>query len=328
MPTADQEERDRQQPAPGLNVGQAASNTLRPGLTDWSQRDVYDQWLKSVPFQVQAKPWLQANPGVTSWLQEQFWTYRNDPNMINAILYQYDLKPPGGFDDGGGRTFGGGGGRSAAEQEAIDIENAKESIRNQSETLGIVFDEGAITALATTVVKNGWAQDRLTQYIVGAAWNWDGLKDGTLKQQVDQMKVLASDYLLTISDETARSYATRMASGELTMETVNTILREQAKANYRFAAHAIDQGITTKDYLAPSRDFIASELEMNPNDVNLMDQKWLTMLKTTDEKGNERAATLDEMQRAARSDPGYAKTTRAKELASNMAGMLANVFGL
>ena len=217
---------------------------------------------------------------------------------------------------------------SAAEREAIDIENAKAMIRNEAEMLGIVFDDGAVTALATTVVKNQWAPDRLTNYIVGAAENWEALKEGTIKASAQAMKELAGNYLLTVSDDSLRDYAKRMASGELSMETVQSIFKEQAKTNYSWAAGAIDQGITVRDFMLPSRDFLARELELNPNDVDLMDPKWLSMMQVKDEKGQIRAANLNEMQTAARQDPRFAKTTKASEMGSNLALMIRNVFGM
>jgi len=327
-----------QQTRAGLTADQAERDyrTSRPGLLSNTQAAAteYDNFWKSDDVLYNVGPWLLANPEYQKIIKDKVWTYRNsDGEELNAFLFMNDFVNP--FDDpeddggGRGRGGGGGGGRSKEEQELIDIENMKATIKNMSESFGIQFDDGAITALATTVVRNDWAQDRLTNYIVGAVGGeggWDRLKAGSLTKDVDAMKALANDNLLGLSDETARHYAQRIASGELDMDTVRQILRDNAKTSYSWAGPAIDSGISVRDFLMPSRDAIADELEMNANDVDLMDPKWLSMMQVADDKGAVRAATQTELRQRARQDERFKDTTKARDLSADIAGLLRSVF--
>jgi len=310
-------------------IGFQGQNEIRPGQQSGEGADSYDLWWKDHAWEI--SPWIEANPGYGMIIKSKAWELRGSPDAWYDFLYSFDWNVPGDEDGGGGGggggfRGGGGGGMSAAEREAADIENWKVWLRDQSETLGIVFDDGAITAMATTAVKSGWSQDRAINYIAGAAENWDQLKAGTLTVTETNIKKVANDFLLDISDDTAREYARRIATNELTMETVADILRKSARSAYGFAAEAIDEGMSVRDFLLPARDRLARTLELNPADIDLKDSKWLSMMQTTDDKGNVRAASMTELDARARSDDRFKRTKTANDMAANVGALVRDVF--
>lgn len=215
---------------------------------------------------------------------------------------------------------GGGGGASRAQQVAA----AEAAIRNEAGRLGYTgFGDANIKALAQTVVTNNWTGDQLTDYLVtGAASDWGNLTGGALTAGVDAAKALASKQLVEISDTTARQWAARIASGELDQSGLQSLIQAQAAARYGWAADVINKGITVEDYIAPSRDRIAKELELSAESINMMDPKMLSMVTVANDKGETRLANDLEVIKAARRDERWKKTSNARALTASAAVML------
>ncbi len=303
----------------------------RPGLQPDELFYEYDQWFRNTLAGRKARAIADAlgtiDPFYRNDVLDIAWSYRFEPSgdsvnqLLNARGYS-DLLEQLGTGGGGGRGFGGGGGMSKAEQYA----QAEASIRNEVRTLGVGFDDESIKSLARTAVDGRWSAEMLTDYIVAGAGDWSTMQDGQLKATVELVKQLGSRYLTPISEDTAREYATRMASGEMSNETVQMLIANQAKTIFSWLAPQIDQGMTVRDVLLPSRDLIAQELQVAPETVNLMDQKYQQMLRVTD-NGQTRAATLDEVLKQVRTTAEWRKTSRARETASNAVMMLRQAFG-
>lgn len=230
---------------------------------------------------------------------------------------KFGVKPSTFFRSGGGG--GGGGGQSKAQSIAA----AMAAIKNQAAELGLPIDDGTLRSLATTVVNENWSADMLTDHL---------LKDpskitlpGNYAATADQLKGIANRQLVTIADGTAKEWAQRILSGEMSIDTVNNILQQQAASEFGWAADLLASGATMSDILSPARDLLARELELNPNDVNLMDTRWRNMVQVTNTDNSKRAATLTEVVQAARKDTGWAKTANSARMAASVATMLRNV---
>lgn len=218
---------------------------------------------------------------------------------------------------------GGGGGMSRAAQ----IKNLEAEIRNLARTLGVPMDDAQIISTARTAVAGNWSSAMIEDYVVGSTFtDWSQLQEGFLTNTVQQIKQMANSQLVTMSDETAKEYAKRAATSEFNLSTLDSILKEQARQRYSWAAPALDAGMTMADFTRPMRDTIASELEVNPDTVDLMDAKWMDMLQT-DDGGTLRAATQSEIVRRARKLPEFATTGRAAEMSASAATYLRQYLG-
>lgn len=204
------------------------------------------------------------------------------------------------------------------------VEQTAATVMNRARTLGL--PPGNVASIALQATKNGWNTDQQIDALIRQV-NWGTIEAGDLTATRDSVRAIAGDYLVGVSDTTAQQYATRIASGEMSMDGVASAMRQQAKARFGWMASELDQGMTVKDYLAPVRDVIASELEVAPESVNLMDSKWLSMVETRGDDGKPRAATLNEAMLAARAKPEWQSTKRAQEMTTGTMKMITNIFG-
>ena len=200
------------------------------------------------------------------------------------------------------------------------------TVQNRARSLGLPLSGGQIAGIAATATQNGWTDAQTIDHLVQNV-NWNTIEGGDLTAQRDNVKAIAGDYLVNVSDQTAQNYAARIASGELTAAGVQSIMLKQAKARFGWMASELDQGATVKDFFMPIRDTIARELEMATEDIDLMDSKWLSLMEKTGEDGKPRAATLNEAMLGARRKPEWAKTNKAQEMTANVTGMFSNLFG-
>jgi hypothetical protein len=199
-------------------------------------------------------------------------------------------------------------------------------ISDRAKSLGIRMGPGEIANLATMVQANGWTSEQYIDALIGQV-DWNNIEGGDLTASRDRIKAIGSEYLVGVSETTAQNYAMRIAAGELTEEGVASIMRDQAKGRFGWMASQLDQGVTVKQYLNPIRDVIARELGMEAEAVDIMDPKWLKLVEVRDEKGNMRAATLDEAQLAARKQPEWANSRNSQEMTTSMMTNLKQIFG-
>lgn len=224
-----------------------------------------------------------------------------------------------------GPTRSGSGASVATKAQQIAASAA--AIRNESDTLGLSLNDDQVNAIAKTSVANKWESAQLTEYLTQGL-DFTKLRPGTLTGNLEQIKQMASDQLLIISDQSAQEYSRRVSSGELDKNGLMALFQEQARKDYSWAAPAIDKGIDMKTYLLPTRDRIAAYLEKTPEAIDMMDPKYLSMMQTVDAKtGLVRAATQSEVMINARSDPDFAKTNAARSMTQSVASAIRSFMG-
>lgn len=291
-----------------------------PGRQPGETRTAYNDW-----YDVNAPMWgdlMALNAGREDELQGLLWTYRTlDARSLTNLLVQNGFNLGAAPDSGSGSRGSGGGGATAAQQYA----SAEAAVRNRAGLLGIAFDDAAIKSIARAVVDGNWSSDQLDDYLVPAARDTNNA--GLITSGVRQIQQLASQQLLKVSDATAREWASRIASGEMDMNGVTSLLQAQAVQRYGWAASQISQGIGVRDLLLPTRDRIAAELEMNPEDIDLMDDRWMGMVQTVGADGVTRAATDSEAIMRARKLPEFAQTQKAGDMMATYALTLRDYFG-
>jgi hypothetical protein len=257
-----------------------------------------------------------TNRGLRSWLGErgEAWNIQNG-DMPSG--------PSGGYGPGGKSAE-----QIAAEAKAKEerIVAATASIRNQLGTFGIAMTDEGMRGLATQAVDNNWSQDRL-QDVLLMANDWATTQAGQLTAGISEIRAMAAQYLMPVSEKTARELSIRVASGELDSAGIRNLFSEQARSEYGFMGSQLDQGITPADFLAPLRDVAAATLELPAEQLDLMDDKVRAMFTTQLEDGSSRAASMSEVQMKARKDPRYAKTQGAEDRIAAMGASIARAFG-
>jgi hypothetical protein len=297
---------------PGYNP---AGGTPQTAYDEWWAFEVQDGWIPGI---------MSAYPELSLKIKAAAWQYMSvgNTNGFYDWLERNGIAKTDGSGGGGGR--GGGGGGVSKEQQYLA---AQAAIRNEASKLGLEINDASVVTLSKVVVDNSWSNDQLMDYLVPGAKNTTAA--GTITISVDQIKKMAANQLLNVSDATAREWASKIASDEMTLDAVGSLLQAQATLKYGWAASQIGQGVSVRDMMLPGRDVIARELEMDPESIDLMDGKWLGMLQTADSSnGTVRAATESELTMRARKDERWAKTRNATVAASRSAAMMRNFFGV
>lgn len=202
------------------------------------------------------------------------------------------------------------------------------TIRNLAGTLGVGI-EGNLDDLAGRMLRAGWTEEQAMDYLVSLVQGETSYTGGTLGSLQNDVRAEAAKYLIDISDQTSSNYARRIASGELTIEGAASVFAQQARARFPWLSESIDKGITPDMYFAPMRDQVARQLEMNVEDIDPMDPKWLDMLEVTDSaSGERRGATGYELLGRVRGMNDYYKTNNAQSLYAGLATGLGQRLGV
>jgi cell wall-associated NlpC family hydrolase len=213
------------------------------------------------------------------------------------------------------------------------VQQRKADIINQYRRMGVPIAAKRVQALAENSVKHGWTEQQLTNAIAAEFdYKGDQTYGGVAGQTVDDLRQMASAYLVPIGNKRIDQWTTNVLRGEASPEDFESYLKEQAKSLWDDPQlhAALDRGVTTDQYLDPYRQMAAQELEMNPDDINwLGNPKWSQAIFRANDKGERRFLSLADWQRTLRTDPtyGFDKTSTARDTAAQFTTELASMFG-
>lgn len=319
-------------PPPGGQDPRAGVVTNRP-----APRTPYDIWYAENYIYMQ--PLIAGNPEIEANIVAWFWRAEKE-NWSDAVISDaiadniyrglwnapQDPDGAGGGGGGRGRGYGGGGGGGGGASTAEQIAQAEAEIRNEAGSLGMTQSDDWFKYVATAVVNGKWSNSMVTDFLVKAI-DPATVGAGNVTASLDQIKKMAGDMLIPITDDTARGYANRLLSAEMSMEGLQSLFRTQAIAAHPWAENVINQGITMRDYFQPQRDYLANELEVAPETIDMADTKWRDLSVKQDEKGNTRLATQRELTQAARGRSEWANTSKAANITASAANMLREFMG-
>lgn len=216
----------------------------------------------------------------------------------------------------------------ATAQQQIDTRAA--TIREKGLEMGVRFDDAALGRLAEASLRGAWSEE-LLQSAIGAeavktTAGVSGLRQGFVGQTLKQT---ASNYGVTLSDQTFNNWVEKIALGQETQESFQNYALQTAKTLYPGIAAQLDSGRTFQDVTDPFRQTAARILEINPETVDFSDPKWAKAITFTTDKGEQRPMNYNEWGdylRQTRSF-GYEFTSDARSRAYEVANQLANMFG-
>ena len=85
--------------------------------------------------------------------------------------------------------------------------------------------------------------------------------------------------------------------------------------------------MTLLEAIAPQRTAMASELELDAQEIDLNDSSYFDALFETDDAGKQRLATSTEIRRKARELPQWQQTDNARTLMSQLSASVGSIFG-
>jgi hypothetical protein len=186
--------------------------------------------------------------------------------------------------------------------------------------------------LFARAVSEGWDANRI-KYELIATTNWGGglyPQGGEIGASAAKVNSLANEYGVPLSDMTKVQWGRQLAQGAIDEQGLQGYLIEQAKSLFPALSDALDRGITVKQYAQPYLQLAQQELDIDPNTVNLTDQKWMSALNQVDPKTGQRVSmSLDSWLSKIRSDPayGYDTTAQGRNSATQLAAALQQKMG-
>jgi hypothetical protein len=211
---------------------------------------------------------------------------------------------------------------------------AARMISDAQKATGIVLSQdGGLSSMyfsfLVDAVRNNWDATEIKYRLLGSV-NTTPTLGGELGQKAADVRRMANDYGLPMSDEKVMAYGRGMLQGAFTPETLQGDLILQAKSLYPTIAGQLDKGMTVRQFADPYLQLAQRELGIDPNSVDLTDSKWIKMLNQQDPKTGDRTPmTVDTWLSTIRSDPtyGYAHTSQGKQSASTLAAQLGQKMG-
>lgn len=149
---------------------------------------------------------------------------------------------------------------------------------------------------------------------------------GASRRQVQQMA--RNEYMVPVSQREMNSWGNGLVLGTRTEEAIRMEMAKRAASRYPHLKTELIAGKSMRDLFDGHIQTIAEELELDPQNVNLMDARWNKVLDTYDSGANvHRAATLSETMSLARRDNRFWKTTNGRAMGSSLSTMLLKEFG-
>lgn len=185
------------------------------------------------------------------------------------------------------------------------IEAQKQAISTTASTLGIGIGNDRLTQIATDSLKLGWNAQQINA-AVGAEFQYKpGAQVGAVGSAEQQVRKMAKDYLVPLSDATLADWDRQVAMGTASPDTLKQYIITQAKGLFPTLAQQIDGGLTVQQLAEPYRQTAAQELDISPDSIDFTDQKWMRALSTTGPDGKPTMMGLSDWQKTLRTDQQY-----------------------
>jgi hypothetical protein len=220
--------------------------------------------------------------------------------------------------------------------------NRSSEVSALARQLGVTLDPDDLARIADQSMRHGWSQTQIRNAVT-AQYEYSGGQEsgadgklvptpdtpgfGEAGQTARQMREMAGQYLVPVSEQMMERWTEQIVRGETDMEGFNSYLVEQAKSLFPGMADALDKGITVAQYADPYRQIAARELEVAPESVDLMEPRYRRMLDQVDGKGNRVAMTLSESAEYLRRLPEWQQTRGANEKAAALTENILRTFG-
>jgi hypothetical protein len=244
------------------------------------------------------------------------------------------------------------------------IETRRGELSALADSLGVRVDDDRLNEIAQDSLRYGWSQQQV-RTAVTAEYEYGGGTEtvenpmtrgqtrkrgrgpagraagdtitvttpnageeyGLAGQTAREIRAMAGQYLVPISDRALERWTEQIVRGETDMEGFNSYLVEQAKSLFPGMAAALDKGVTVAQYADPYRQIAARELEIAPESIDLNDPRYRAMLDQVNSKGERVSMTLSESAEYLRKLPEWQQTRGANERAASLTESILRTFG-
>lgn len=212
------------------------------------------------------------------------------------------------------------------------IDNQVAAINQIALNFGVRLSSETAAKIARDSLRGGWAtnpalmQTAITNEATKSTGGVSQLRAGYIGQQIREA---ANMYGVNLGDAELNSWVQKWASGAENQQSVTAAMQEWSKVLYPSIAQYIDQGRTFQDVVAPYKSIAAGLLELDPNQINFTEPKWLAAISQEDKAGQQKLMSASEWQREIRTnrDFGFEFTKQAQDQAYLVANQMAELFG-
>lgn len=278
----------------------------------------------------------------------QYAYFMNDPELRYLAIYYLDPAKP--FDSGAytaslmqttwWKTHNGTQ-RDLIQQAALDPATVEQHMQVKIDQLrgfsmdgGLNLTEPQLRWEASLALQNGWTDTQAKRSLIEvAAQNGQtGLYQGSIGNAAQQVRSLAAQMAVPISEQSVTYLAQNMWQGNTTADAIKTNLAQQAIHAYGMQnpelARALNEGQTVRGWLDPQIQSVATELEMGADQIDLTAPKWSPLLNyNPDPKVSPRVMTVPEAQVWARQQTEYQYTKGAQDKAYGIVDSLTKAMG-
>lgn len=206
-----------------------------------------------------------------------------------------------------------------------------QTIRNLAGQLGVDITKFDEKAFAKDSLRLGMSQEQIIHGLSAKVkFGGEGATyEGDVGKAYTDVKKMAADNLITISDRTAFDLAKRAAGGEADQDNIASRIRELAKSRYTWLAKDIDAGFSVRDLADGQIQQVAQLLERSDKTIDFMnDPKFSKILDYNDPStGERRMMTLAETNQYVRSLDEWGKTRNGQQAIAQGITNLTSFFG-
>jgi hypothetical protein len=207
-------------------------------------------------------------------------------------------------------------------------------IANEVRRLGMKLTTNQIGFLATVSLREGWDPTIITRRIIEVGREAGLAPSGEIRANAQDLKALAKQYAVAVSQSTLNNWAMEMAQGRMTEEGIRAQFVDMAKRRIDpqgenlTLQRALDSGFTVREVYQGVIETVARELEIDQSGIDLTSGHWGKLLDYEDPNGKMRPMTVTEATKWARGQGSWQQTNTAKEAYTGLADAMTSKWGL
>lgn len=206
---------------------------------------------------------------------------------------------------------------------------------------GLPLTEAELRFVAAEALQFGWDDRQTRSHMVIVSTQNHGEAPGTGRmtggaaQTGNDIRNLAREYMIPMTDQQVGSHAQAVFVGVKTMDDVKGDLSAWAAGQWGGRnpdlAQFIKQGGTVRQWMDPQIQAVSQLLEVSADEVDPLQAKYASLINYTDPEakagGQPRIMTVPEVQRWARSQDEWGNTGNAREVGANYTSALLREMG-
>lgn len=219
--------------------------------------------------------------------------------------------------------------RDPAELEAKVRERQLE-LYDQFSQMGIETSFGQTRSIAYQSLKFAWSDAQVRDVVASVMMERGGWTGGTAATMEMQVRQLAGDYGIQVTDDQVTGYVHGLINESYTEDNIRAYLKDMAKSKYTGMSSYLDQGMTVRDVAQPYISSYANLLEVGAETIDLNDSLVQQALQGAPAKPGEppQMQSVYQFERALRRDPRWLRTKNARQSAVDAAMSIAKDWGL